>query len=188
MEPIIRSDLMYLSKDQVSAVRKLMKEAWLKLDTTFYYGRWEALLNIDAEEDAHKALLLRLDPPGYEDLRDNIEDNNNIVDEHAAQSRTAAILPTKLPDKTTIQEVGTAMAGEAEDASYVDLFMDDVAREDQEAEYENHDDDDASQATDMSFDQWEQRNAEALNSDEFGFGLEDDRDIDQLFDESGLQP
>eukprot|EP00971_Amphidinium_carterae_P127364 2523547-Amphidinium_carterae.1 len=38
----------------------------------------------------------------------------------------------------------------------------------------------------MPFDQWEQRNAEAWNSDEFGFGLEDDRDIDQLFDESGL--
>eukprot|EP00971_Amphidinium_carterae_P250934 4981427-Amphidinium_carterae.1 len=65
--------------------------------------------------------------------------------------------------------------------------MDDTAREDQDAEYED-DDNGGSQATDMSFDQWQERNAEALNSDEFGFGLEDDRDIDELFEESGLQP
>eukprot|EP00971_Amphidinium_carterae_P267496 5306293-Amphidinium_carterae.1 len=65
--------------------------------------------------------------------------------------------------------------------------MDDTAREDQNAEYED-DDDGGSQATDMSFDHWQERNAEALNSDEFGFGLEDDRDIDELFEESGLQP
>eukprot|EP00971_Amphidinium_carterae_P317413 6310676-Amphidinium_carterae.1 len=53
--------------------------------------------------------------------------------------------------------------------------------------YEN-DDDGGSQATDMSFEQWQERNADALNDDEFGFGFEDDRDIEELFDESGLQP
>eukprot|EP00971_Amphidinium_carterae_P092999 1841116-Amphidinium_carterae.1 len=192
----------------------------------FYYGRWEALLDIHTEEDAHRALKDRVDPPpGYEDVFEGYETYK--FDEQVAHSRTAmeilaatqkdkriwqyAIIPpvphrstagradasesNELPANTAvIPELGAAMAGEAEEVTYVDLFMDDTARENQEAEYENYDDDDdddddnGSQATDMSFDQWEQRNAEALNSDECGFGLEDDRDIDQRFEESGLQP
>eukprot|EP00971_Amphidinium_carterae_P293414 5825472-Amphidinium_carterae.1 len=40
-----------------------------------------------------------------------------------------------------------------------------------------------------SIDQWEQRNAEVLNQDDYGFGLEEVPDMDdQLFAESGLQP
>eukprot|EP00971_Amphidinium_carterae_P074973 1481625-Amphidinium_carterae.1 len=118
MEPIVRSGLMYVSKDQVKAIRKLLREAWLKLDVLFYYGRWEALLNINTEEAAHKALQLRLDsPPGYDYIQDGFEGNNFAdVEEQAAQSYAAILPPTEPFVKTeVIQEVGTAMAGEAED-------------------------------------------------------------------------
>eukprot|EP00971_Amphidinium_carterae_P187566 3722561-Amphidinium_carterae.1 len=63
MEPIVRGGLMYVSKEQVKAIRKLLLEAWLKLDVVFYYGRWEALLNIDTEADALKAIRARIEPP-----------------------------------------------------------------------------------------------------------------------------
>eukprot|EP00971_Amphidinium_carterae_P037761 742739-Amphidinium_carterae.1 len=59
MEPIVRNGLMYVSKDQVKAIRVLIREAWMKLDVLFYYGRWETLLNLDTEEDALKALQSR---------------------------------------------------------------------------------------------------------------------------------
>eukprot|EP00971_Amphidinium_carterae_P279801 5554343-Amphidinium_carterae.1 len=54
-------------------------------------------------------------------------------------------------------------------------------------EYVNGDDD-VSETTTLSFEQWEQRNADILNGDEYGVGLENDLDIDddQLFDESSI--
>eukprot|EP00971_Amphidinium_carterae_P231169 4587578-Amphidinium_carterae.1 len=59
--------------------------------------------------------------------------------------------------------------------------------DEREAEYDEQDDN-ASQATSLSFDQWEQQNADALNPDEYGFGLTNDDIDNQLFDESEVQP
>eukprot|EP00971_Amphidinium_carterae_P085633 1694486-Amphidinium_carterae.1 len=64
--------------------------------------------------------------------------------------------------------------------------------DDHEAEYDDGADDNASDATslDIPLDQWEHENAGLLNQDQYGFGLEDDVDLDdtRLFDEAGIQP
>eukprot|EP00971_Amphidinium_carterae_P150318 2979999-Amphidinium_carterae.1 len=55
-----------------------------------------------------------------------------------------------------------------------------IEQDDQLAEYEENDRDDASDATslDIPIDQWEHENAGLLNQDQYGFGLEDDIDLD----------
>eukprot|EP00971_Amphidinium_carterae_P127912 2533433-Amphidinium_carterae.1 len=57
---------MYLSKDQFRAVRSLLQESRNRLDEMFYYGRWETLLGLVPEEEAHRALLedVAVPPPG----------------------------------------------------------------------------------------------------------------------------
>eukprot|EP00971_Amphidinium_carterae_P253676 5036058-Amphidinium_carterae.2 len=52
IEPLIRNQLMYLSKDQFRAVRSLLYDSRLKLDETFYNGRWEQLLDLPSEDEA----------------------------------------------------------------------------------------------------------------------------------------
>eukprot|EP00971_Amphidinium_carterae_P109302 2164202-Amphidinium_carterae.2 len=58
------------------------------------------------------------------------------------------------------------------------------------SEYEERDPDAESSTTIPPVDQWEHENANVLNSDEYGFGLDHDIDADdtRLFDEAGLQP
>eukprot|EP00971_Amphidinium_carterae_P209337 4152451-Amphidinium_carterae.1 len=136
----------------------------------FYYGRWEGLLGLVPEDEAHRAILDETVPPP------------GLVQE------------VQVPQGHQVM----ARAGE-EDVSYVDLFYEgeedrdilDVQEvqevqdgDEHEAEYDEQDDR-ASQATSLSFDQWEQQNADALNPDEYGFGLTNDDIDDQLFDESG---
>eukprot|EP00971_Amphidinium_carterae_P044020 866045-Amphidinium_carterae.1 len=145
---------MYLSKDQFRAVRSLLQEPRHRLDEMFYYGRWEGLLGLVPEEEAHRALLEDVadPPPGL------VQDEDQVPQGHQVMAR----------------------AGE-EDVSYVDLFYEgdedpvnlDVQEvqevqegDEREAEYDEQDDN-ASQATSLSFDQWEQQNADALNPDQY---------------------
>eukprot|EP00971_Amphidinium_carterae_P336159 6472363-Amphidinium_carterae.1 len=147
MEPLVRNQLMYLSKDQFRAVRSLLQESRHRLDEQFYYGPWEGLLKIDTEEDAYRAVLdVPVRPPGFE------EENNQVIEACHTLSNSVTAQEEK--------ELCTAMAGDTDDASYVDLFVEN--QDGREAEYEQDEDDDASQATPMSFEQWEQRNADAL--------------------------
>eukprot|EP00971_Amphidinium_carterae_P297427 5908835-Amphidinium_carterae.1 len=65
MEPLIRNQLMYLSKDQFRAVRSLLQESRNRLDEMFYYGRCKTLLGLVPEEEADP-------PPGLVQDEDQV--------------------------------------------------------------------------------------------------------------------
>eukprot|EP00971_Amphidinium_carterae_P161094 3194289-Amphidinium_carterae.1 len=58
------------------------------------------------------------------------------------------------------EELHTAMSGDVQEVSYVDLILENDVPREHGAEYENGDDDDVRQATTLSFEHWD---ADVLN-------------------------
>eukprot|EP00971_Amphidinium_carterae_P240382 4772241-Amphidinium_carterae.1 len=173
---------MYLSKDEFRAVRELLYDSRFRIDDTFYYGRWEQLLHLPSEDEAlAQAVNVVEEPEEPEEPKVRFPDTFICPDNHIhcvaakeilsnTQRRKKSweyqIIPE--PPIVKLRDEVVARAGEADEELHVDTGEEELhedIEDEREAEYEGGDDDQESQATSLSFDQWEQRNAELLNQD-----------------------
>eukprot|EP00971_Amphidinium_carterae_P297586 5912359-Amphidinium_carterae.1 len=192
-----------MSKDQFRAVRELLYDARLRIDETFYYGRWEQLLQLPSEDDAlAQSVNVTEEPEQLEEPEERFPDTFIYPNHHIHCVAAKEILTNTQRKKKSweyqmvleppiikLRDDVVARAGEADEELHVDAGEEELQEDEREAEYEEREDDQESQATSLSFDQWELQNAELLNQDEYGFGLDEVPDMDdQLFDVSGLQP
>eukprot|EP00971_Amphidinium_carterae_P080620 1595097-Amphidinium_carterae.1 len=87
-------------------MRTLLYEARHHVATVFYYGRWEALLDIGPEAEALRLFGRRIEhPPGLEDIQEEC----------------------RVVDPVDLDEYNAAMAADSNDAlqdSYAHLFVD----------------------------------------------------------------
>eukprot|EP00971_Amphidinium_carterae_P287393 5704974-Amphidinium_carterae.1 len=142
MRPLVRNQLMYLSKSQFSAVRTLLFEARHQIDTV-YYSRWQALLEIELRSLEGPVEV----PPGLQKEKEEEEEVVEVQESNAAMAADGTFEQT-FADQEPAQEKDNP---------------DEQAEERPLAEYEKGDSDAESGTTIPPVDQWIHENADVLN-------------------------
>eukprot|EP00971_Amphidinium_carterae_P026758 527807-Amphidinium_carterae.1 len=142
---------MYLSKDQFKAVRELLYDSRLRLDETFYYGRWEQLLPLPSEDDAI-AQASNVQPEEPEEPEERFPDTFIYPDNHIHSVSAKEILANTQRNKKDweykiiseppiikVREEYLARVGEADEELHVEEGEEVLQDDDREAEYEEDD-------------------------------------------------
>eukprot|EP00971_Amphidinium_carterae_P248543 4934012-Amphidinium_carterae.2 len=184
IRPLVRNQLVYLSKKQFNTVRTLLDEARHQLDTVLYYGRWQALLEIDTEADAARVVERPLEAPVEVE---EIEDSYAAMAADGSDPQQESYAHLFVDSFGDLEALERTLADQppAEEEEIEGTEVDEPL-----TEHEKGDLDAESGTTIPPVDQWVYENADVLNQDEYGFGLEHDIEDDdtRIFDEAGLQP
>eukprot|EP00971_Amphidinium_carterae_P301051 5981730-Amphidinium_carterae.1 len=131
-----RNQLMYLSKDQFRAVRELLYDARLRIDETFYYGRWEQLFQLPSEDDALAQAVNVTEEPEQSE-----EPEERFPDTFKRKKKSWEYQIVLEPPIIKLRNDVVARAGEADEELHVDEGEEELQEDEREAEYEERDDD-----------------------------------------------